>query len=121
MHTHAAWKLDRDGVAAARIDASAIKLVTAQLQSRVMDRAIEVFGAMGLSPDTPLARMWAWGRAYACSMAPTKCTCGASRATNLLGPKRVARRMHLTFGAGSPHPASERQRGRRSVSTPTQI
>ncbi len=59
----AAWKLDREGPAAARIDASAIKLVTAQMQTRVIDRAIQVFGAMGLSPDTPLARMWGWGRA----------------------------------------------------------
>jgi acyl-CoA dehydrogenase len=24
---------------------------------------MQVFGAMGLSPDTPLARLWAWGRA----------------------------------------------------------
>lgn len=59
----AAWRLDHEGVAAARTDAAAIKLVTAQLQARVMDRAIQVFGAMGLSPDTPLAAMWRWGRA----------------------------------------------------------
>jgi acyl-CoA dehydrogenase len=59
----AAWKLDRAGSAAARIDASAIKLVTAQLQTRVVDRAMQVFGAMGLTPDTPLARLWSWGRA----------------------------------------------------------
>jgi acyl-CoA dehydrogenase len=59
----AAWRLDHEGLAAARIDASAIKFVTAQLQTRVMDRAIQAFGAMGLSPDTPLARMWSWGRA----------------------------------------------------------
>ena len=26
-------------------------------------RAMQVFGAMSLSPDTPLARLWAWGRA----------------------------------------------------------
>jgi acyl-CoA dehydrogenase len=58
-----AWRLDHEGPAAARVDASAIKLVTAQLQGRVMDRAIQVFGAMGLSPDTPLARLWSWGRA----------------------------------------------------------
>ncbi len=59
----AAWNLDRQGNAAGRIDAAAIKIVTAQLQTRVIDRAIQVFGAMGLSPDTPLAAMWAWGRA----------------------------------------------------------
>ena len=59
----AAWKMDRLGNAAARVDASAIKLVTAQLQTRVLDRAMQVFGAMGLTPDTPLARLWSWGRA----------------------------------------------------------
>jgi acyl-CoA dehydrogenase len=60
---YAAWKMDRLGNAAARVDASAIKLVTAQLQTRVVDRAMQVFGAMGLTPDTPLARLWSWGRA----------------------------------------------------------
>jgi acyl-CoA dehydrogenase len=33
------------------------------LQTRVVDRAMQVFGAMGLSPDTPLAYFWTWGRA----------------------------------------------------------
>jgi acyl-CoA dehydrogenase len=59
----AAWRLDREGAEAARTDVAAIKLVTAALQTRVLDRAMQVFGAMGLSPDTPLARLWAWGRA----------------------------------------------------------
>ena len=60
---HAAWRMDTQGNAAARIEASAIKLVTARLQTRVLDRAMQVFGAMGLTPDTPLARLWSWGRA----------------------------------------------------------
>jgi hypothetical protein len=38
----AAWKMDREGPAVARVDASAIKLVTAQLQTRVVDRAIQL-------------------------------------------------------------------------------
>ena len=59
----AAWRMDRDGNAAAREDSAAIKLVTARLQTNVLDRAMQVFGAMGLSPDTPLARLWSWGRA----------------------------------------------------------
>jgi acyl-CoA dehydrogenase len=59
----AAWRLDRESPASVKADVSAIKVVTAQLQTRVMDRAMQVFGAMGLSPDTPLARMWSWGRA----------------------------------------------------------
>ena len=60
---HAAWTLDQAGSAAARTDVSAIKLVSSRLQNRVLDRAMQVFGAMSLSPDTPLARLWAWGRA----------------------------------------------------------
>lgn len=59
----AAWRMDRFGNAATRVDVSAIKLVAARLQTRVVDRAIQVFGAMGLTPDTPLAYLWTWGRA----------------------------------------------------------
>jgi len=59
----AAWLMDQQGNAAARIDVSAIKLVASQLQTRVLDRAIQVFGAMGLTPDTPLSFLWSWGRA----------------------------------------------------------
>ena len=59
----AAWTLDREGNKGGRVDVSAIKLVAARLQTRVLDRAIQVFGAMGLTPDTPLADFWTWGRA----------------------------------------------------------
>jgi acyl-CoA dehydrogenase len=38
-------------------------VVAAQLQTQVVDRAMQMFGAMGLSPDTPLAYFWSWGRA----------------------------------------------------------
>jgi acyl-CoA dehydrogenase len=55
--------MDRLGNKAARTEVSAIKLVAARLQTRVVDRAIQVFGAMGLTPDTPLADLWTWGRA----------------------------------------------------------
>lgn len=59
----AAWQIDRYGGEAARTAVSAIKVVTAQLQTRVLDRAMQIFGAMGLSPDTPLSYLWTWGRA----------------------------------------------------------
>jgi acyl-CoA dehydrogenase len=59
----AAHRMDRDGNAAARVDVSAIKLVAARLQTRIVDRAMQVFGAMGLTPDTPLSWLWSWGRA----------------------------------------------------------
>ena len=59
----AAALMDRAGSAAAKVDVSAIKLVAGRLQTRVVDRAIQVFGAMGLTPDVPLADLWTWGRA----------------------------------------------------------
>ena len=59
----AAWLMDRAGTRAARVDVSAIKFVAARLQTRVLDRAIQVFGAAGLTEDTPLAYLWTWGRA----------------------------------------------------------
>lgn len=63
----AAWRLDQAGSEAerrqARVEVSGIKVVAARLQTRVVDRAMQVFGAMGLSPDTPLAYFWTWGRA----------------------------------------------------------
>ena len=59
----AAWRLDNEESGAARVEVSAIKVATAQLQTRVLDRAMQVFGAISLTPDTPLARLWSWGRA----------------------------------------------------------
>lgn len=59
----AAWKMDTFGNKSAHVDVSAIKLVAAQLQTRVVDRAMQVFGAMGVTPDTPLSYLWSWGRA----------------------------------------------------------
>ena len=59
----AAWLMDTRGNKAAYVDVSAIKVVAANLQTRVADRAIQAFGAMGLTDDTPLALLWTWGRA----------------------------------------------------------
>jgi acyl-CoA dehydrogenase len=59
----AAALIDRSGNQAARVDVSAIKVVAARMQTRVLDRAIQIFGAMGMTPDTPLAYLWTWGRA----------------------------------------------------------
>ncbi len=65
----AAWRLDQEALTPAadarqsRVDVAAIKVVAARLQTRVVNRAIQVFGAMGLSNDTPLAYFWTWGRA----------------------------------------------------------
>ena len=37
--------------------------VAARLQTTVTSRAMQVFGAMGLTPDTPISYLWTWGRA----------------------------------------------------------
>jgi acyl-CoA dehydrogenase len=59
-----AWGLDQaQRPERLRADVAAIKVVAARLQTRVVDRAMQIFGAMGLSPDTPLAWLWTWGRA----------------------------------------------------------
>ena len=61
---HAAWSLDQaQPPQQLRAHVAAIKVVAAQLQTRVVDRAMQIFGAMGMSPDTPLAYLWTWGRA----------------------------------------------------------
>ena len=59
----AAWMMDLRGNKSARVDVSAIKVVVSRMQTRVLDRAIQVFGAKGLTNDTPLAFLWTWGRA----------------------------------------------------------
>lgn len=57
-----AWLIDRFSSREARNEISMIKALLPELQTRIVDRAIQVFGAMGLSPDTPLAYLWTWGR-----------------------------------------------------------
>ena len=59
----AAWLIDRHGNKAARTEVSTIKVVVPRLQTTVLSRAMQVYGATGLTPDTPLAFLWTWGRA----------------------------------------------------------
>jgi acyl-CoA dehydrogenase len=63
LNLKAAWAMDTLGNKGARTAVSLIKVAAARLQTRVVDRAMQVFGAKGLSDDTPLAYLWAWGRA----------------------------------------------------------
>lgn len=57
-----AWLIDAAGAKAARKEISMIKALVPNLHTTVLDRAIQVFGAMGLTPDTPLADHYTWGR-----------------------------------------------------------
>lgn len=58
----AAWMIDNVGAKAARKEISMIKAVVPEVHTKVADRAIQVFGAMGLTPDTPLAQIYTGGR-----------------------------------------------------------
>ena len=61
MTINAAEKVDR-GLDAARTDISAIKIAVPAAYSRVVDRAIQVWGAAGVSNDLPLAGMYLGAR-----------------------------------------------------------
>lgn len=53
-----AWRIDHEGAAAARDDISLIKFHTAGVLQKVLDRAIQTHGALGLTEATPLASWW---------------------------------------------------------------
>jgi len=50
-----AKKIDREGASSARAEISIIKFHIANLLYRVLDRAIQTHGALGITDDTPLA------------------------------------------------------------------
>jgi acyl-CoA dehydrogenase len=54
-----AWLMDTVGNRQARVEIAAIKVAAPQVALRIVDRAIQVHGAGGLSEDFPLANMYA--------------------------------------------------------------
>ncbi|MHB2029361.1 MAG: acyl-CoA dehydrogenase family protein, partial [Acidimicrobiales bacterium] len=58
MTLHAAWKIDREGAVAARDEIAMIKYFGASVLHNVIDRAIQVHGALGISADLPLESMY---------------------------------------------------------------
>jgi acyl-CoA dehydrogenase len=58
-----AWLLDTAGPKGARIEIAAIKASVPRAAGRIIDRAIQVHGAAGLSGDVPLAQLYAASRA----------------------------------------------------------
>jgi acyl-CoA dehydrogenase len=59
---YAAWQMDSEGKRRARQAISMIKVVAANVVMEVLDRAIQLHGALGMSDDTPLASMWRYSR-----------------------------------------------------------
>lgn len=62
MTLHAAWIIDTQGAAAARKEISLIKFYGAKVLHDVIDRAIQVHGALGFSADLPLEEMYRQAR-----------------------------------------------------------
>ena len=58
-----AWLMDTVGNRAAMREIQAIKIAVPRAVQQILDRAIQVFGAAGLSGDQPLAEMFAAARA----------------------------------------------------------
>jgi acyl-CoA dehydrogenase len=63
MTLHAAWVMDTEGPAAARKEISLIKFYGAGVLHDVVDRALQIHGALGYSTDMPLEAMYRYARA----------------------------------------------------------
>lgn len=60
---HAAWKIDQVGASAARVEISTIKFYVAGVLQSVVDRGLQVHGALGMTDDTPIAHWYRHERA----------------------------------------------------------
>ncbi|MEV0897673.1 acyl-CoA dehydrogenase family protein [Actinoplanes sp. NPDC049802] len=58
----AAWLMDTVGNRGAHTEIQAIKIVVPSAVEWIIDKAIQTYGAAGLSQDTPLAGLWASAR-----------------------------------------------------------
>jgi len=63
MVLHAAWRIEQEGAHGAREEISLIKFTVARTVQRILDRAIQALGALGMTDDTPLAYWYAHERA----------------------------------------------------------
>src|SRR3984885_354506 len=63
MTLYAAWKMDEEGPAEARVEIAMIKYYGASVLYNVIDRAIQVHGSLGFSTDLPLESMYRAARA----------------------------------------------------------
>lgn len=55
MVREAAWLIDQEGVFGSRVEISCAKFYVADVLGKVLDRAIQTHGALGITEDTPLS------------------------------------------------------------------
>ncbi len=91
----AAWLMDTAGKKAARFEISAIKVVAARVATKVIDRAIQVFGGAGVSDDFPLAAMYAHARTLRFADGPDEVHLAQ------IARRELRRFEHLRAGAGA--------------------
>lgn len=63
MTLHAAWKIENLGIKETREDISLIKFFVADVMQRVVDRALQVHGGLGMTDDTIIAFFYRHERA----------------------------------------------------------
>jgi acyl-CoA dehydrogenase len=95
----AAWTIDTLGKKAAQDQIAMIKVVAPSLLTRVTDRAIQAFGAAGVSDDVPLAAMYAAGRTLRLADGPDE-----------THRRAIARSTLRQFGAPAAQPAEKESR-----------
>ena len=59
----AAWMIDQGNAKYAKTEIAAIKVTAPRIACKIIDRAIQVHGGLGICDDVPLARMYGWQRA----------------------------------------------------------
>ena len=59
---YAAWKMDTQGKRAARQEISMVKTVVARTFQRVVDRSMQLHGALGMTNDIPLVGFFSYAR-----------------------------------------------------------
>jgi acyl-CoA dehydrogenase len=62
MALHSAWIWDTQGASKARLEIAELKFWGAQVLHNVIDRSIQVHGALGWTTDLPLAEMYVLAR-----------------------------------------------------------
>ncbi len=63
MIQHAAWRIDKEGAKEARNDISMIKFYVADVLQKVVDRAVQTLGALGMTDDVVIAYYYRHERA----------------------------------------------------------
>jgi hypothetical protein len=70
----AAWLMDTVGNKGAHTEIQAIKITVPVTVEWILEKAIQTYGAAGVSQDTPLARLWAAPERSAWQIGRTRCT-----------------------------------------------